>query len=66
MDITQVQEKKDELERLIEEKISGFEQDAQIIISSIGLDKLEKSVCGDTYHSYINHIDLEIKLKGRL
>jgi hypothetical protein len=66
MDIIQIQEKKNTLERHIEQLTNEFERDTQTIIERIELDKIRCSTMGGTYCEYVNRVILDVRLKERL
>ena len=66
MDITQIQEKKDLLETIIEKHINEFENTTQTMIERVELDKIEVSVFGEPYRKYMNRVRLHVRMREKL
>jgi hypothetical protein len=66
MDIKEVQEKKNILEKVIEGAINEFENITQTMIERVELDKIEVSEFGKLYRMYRNKVKVDVRMKERL
>lgn len=66
MDITQIQEKKNDLETVIEKALNEFENDTQTTIERIEMDKFDVSEFGVCYKKYVNRVRLDVRVREKL